>query len=59
MLSLEARVGFVATAYIADEGDDTVLVCVEVKASECVVNFAFNIEFMTTGGTAGMYYTFM
>ena len=49
----EARLGFIDSSYEADEREGSVPVCIEVKASECIVNFAFNISFMTVDGSAG------
>ena len=45
--------GFIDLPYEADEREGSVPVCIEVKASECIINFAFNISFMTTDGSAG------
>ena len=41
--------------YEAHERDGSVLVCVEVKSSICIVNFAFSVTFKTIDGSAGEY----
>ena len=49
-------IGFVQTEYTVDETDDRVTVCIEVKnptEADCLVNFPFDVRFLTIEESAG------
>ena len=55
--TLVARVGFEQTFYPVDENIGTVEICAVVyePAIDCPIEFAFNVSFNTSDGTAGTY----